>query len=57
VGTAHTDSDGSYQIPDVPSGDYTVVANLYQPAVATIRVNGGITSADLAFSAPAHQAS
>nr|WP_222853756.1 MFS transporter [Fodinicola acaciae] len=57
VGTARTDSEGSYRIPDVPSGDYTVVANLYQPAVATIRVNGGVTSADLAFSAPAQQVS
>jgi uncharacterized surface anchored protein len=57
VGTARTDAAGTYQIPDVPSGDYTVVANLYQPAVATIRVNGGVTSADLAFSAPAQQVS
>ncbi|WP_279581669.1 MSCRAMM family protein [Fodinicola feengrottensis] len=53
IGTARTNADGSYRIPDVPSGDYTVVANLYQPAVATIHVNGGLTSADLAFAAPA----
>jgi hypothetical protein len=40
VGT--TGADGSYSIPSVPSGDYTLIASGYAPVASTVTVTAGL---------------
>nr|WP_308209718.1 MFS transporter [Nocardia amikacinitolerans] len=39
--TARTDADGRYVVPDLPEGQYTVVARGYPPVTSRVTVSGG----------------
>ncbi len=47
VGTARTDADGRYAVPDLPEGEYTVVARGYPPVTGRVTITGGETDHDV----------
>jgi uncharacterized protein YfaS (alpha-2-macroglobulin family) len=51
VGTAVTDAEGAFDFADLPAGTYTLTARGYAPAVQTVRVEaGGTTAAEITLS-------
>ena len=57
VSTVITDDAGHYRVRDLRSGDYTITATGYAPAVAGVRVpNGDLDGVDLALRNAAAQA-
>nr|WP_317983959.1 MFS transporter [Nocardia colli] len=47
VASARTDEIGHYVVPDLPEGEYTVVARGYPPVTSRITVSGGEISHDV----------
>ncbi|RJO79275.1 MFS transporter [Nocardia panacis] len=45
--TAHTDDAGRYLVPDLPEGEYTVVARGYPPVTSRVTVTGGRATHDI----------
>lgn len=45
--TAHTDEGGRYVVPDLPEGEYTVVARGYPPVTSRVVVAGGQATLDI----------
>ncbi|HEX3259364.1 MAG TPA: DHA2 family efflux MFS transporter permease subunit [Pseudonocardia sp.] len=51
VGTAVTDAEGAFAFADLPAGTYTLTARGYAPAVQTVHVEaGGTTAAEITLS-------
>jgi len=51
VGTAVTDAEGAFDFADLPAGTYTLTARGYAPAVQTVHVEaGGTTAAEITLS-------
>ncbi|MFC9897443.1 MFS transporter [Nocardia sp. NPDC127579] len=45
--TVRTDADGQYVVPDLPEGEYTVVARGYPPVTSRVSVSGGEVEHDV----------
>ncbi|QIS09554.1 MFS transporter [Nocardia arthritidis] len=45
--TAQTDDTGRYLVPDLPEGEYTVVARGYPPVTSRVTVSGGRATHDI----------
>jgi EmrB/QacA subfamily drug resistance transporter len=57
VATVVTDATGTYTVPDLRTGEYTITATGYAPAVAGLRIGvGGLDGVDLALKNAARQA-
>ncbi|MBB5914907.1 EmrB/QacA subfamily drug resistance transporter [Nocardia transvalensis] len=47
VATVHTDDDGRYQVPDLPAGQYVVVARGYPSVTTSVRVSDQVSTHDV----------